>query len=226
MTTLIAEDVLLLFLDDETGRLDSAFYDELLGGAVLLELALAGNLEVREAEGRWASSKVHVLTDATVPEHEVLRDGQRVVQEKERSAQDLVSAIGKGLKERLLSGLVDRGVVELEEDKVLGLFPRKRWPAVDSRHEDELRRQLAASLLDGTTPDQRTAAVISLLHAVDRAHRTIDNQDVPGRQVKARAKEIAEGAWAAEAVKDAVTAAQAAMTAVMVTTVITPTATT
>lgn len=217
MTTLIAEDVLLLLLDDETGRLESTHLDPLLGGAVLMELAMAGNLEVR-SRGRWSRSMVHVLTDGPVPEHELLRDALAEVRQKERTAQDLVNRIGKGLKETLLAGLVARGVVRLEEDKVLGLFPRKRWPAVDSRHEDEVRQALSAVLLSGVTPEPRTAAVVALLHAVDRAHRTIDNQGAPGRVVKARAKEIAEGEWAAKAVKDAVTAAQAAMTAVMVST--------
>ncbi|MDN5893146.1 MAG: GPP34 family phosphoprotein [Nocardioides sp.] len=217
MTTLIAEDVLLLLLDDETGRLESTHYDPLLGGAVLLELAMSGNLEVRKA-GAWSSAKVQVLTDGRRPESDVLRDGLHTVQEKERTAQDLVNRIGKGLKDRLLAGLVERGVVRLDEDKVLGLFPRKRWPAVDSGHEDEGRREISAALINGVTPDEHTAALIALLHSVDRAHRTVDNQGTPGRQVKARAKEISEGEWAAKAVKEAVAAAQAAMTAVMVAT--------
>lgn len=219
MTTLIAEDVLLLLLDDETGRLESTHLDPLLGGAVLMELALAGNLEVR-TDGTWSRSRVHVLTDGPVPGSPVLRDALVEVREKERSAQDLVPRIGKGLKDTLLDGLVERGIVRLDEDKVLGLFPRRRWPAVDSRHEDDIRQAISAALLHGVTPDQRTAALIALLHAVDRAHRTVDNQGAPGKVVKARAKEISEGEWAAKAVKDAVAAAQAAMTAVMVSTTV------
>jgi hypothetical protein len=37
--------------------------------------------------------------------------------------------------------------------------------------------------------------------------------DLPARAVKPRAKELADGAWAARAVRDAVVAAQAAITA-------------
>ena len=41
MATLIAEDLLLLLLDDESGKLTNAtFLDAGLGGALLVELAL------------------------------------------------------------------------------------------------------------------------------------------------------------------------------------------
>ena len=41
MTTLIAEDLVLLLLDDESGKLTNASYlDTGIGGALLVELAL------------------------------------------------------------------------------------------------------------------------------------------------------------------------------------------
>lgn len=213
MSYLIAEDLLLLMLDDESGKLESTHIDPLLGGAVLIELAMGERLEVRR-DGTWSRAKVHVLTDGGTPDDPVLVAALRTVAEKERTAQDLVNRLGKGLKQQLLARLTERGIVRHESDKVLGLFPRDRWPAVDSHHEDDVRRQLAASLLEGVAPDDRTAALVSLLHAVDRAHRTLaDNHGLSGRQVKARAKEISEGEWAAKAVRDAVASAQAAMIA-------------
>ena len=54
---------------------------------------------------------------------------------------------------------------------------------------------------------------MALLHAVGRAHKTIPHEGMSGAEVRARAKEISEGAWAAKAVKDAITAAQAAVIA-------------
>ena len=55
-----------------------------------------------------------------------------------------------------------------------------------------------------------------MLAAVGHAHKVVERGDVPAKEIKARAKEIADGAWAAKAVKDAVAAAQAAMTAAIV----------
>ena len=77
------------------------------------------------------------------------------------------------------------------------------WPTVDSAHEEEVRRRLSDVLVRGLTPDQRTAALVALLHAVGRAHKVVAAEGLPAGAVKARAKEIAEGAWAAQAVKDA-----------------------
>ena len=65
-------------------------------------------------------------------------------------------------------------------------------------------------LVDGNEPDPRTGALVALLHAVDRAHKTVPHEGVSDREVKKRAKEVAEGQWAAKAVKDAIAAATAA----------------
>ena len=95
---------------------------------------------------------------------------------------------------------------------MLGIFPRETWPAEDSRHEDEVRRRLHDVLVVGTTPDERTGALVALLLAVDRAHKVLPGLDGPARRrVKARAKEVAEGAWAAKAVRAAVEAMQSAV---------------
>ena len=61
-----------------------------------------------------------------------------------------------------------------------------------------------------TSPTPRTGALVALLHAVDRAHKTVPHDGVSDREVKKRAKQVAEGQWAAKAVKDAIAAATAA----------------
>ena len=212
--TLIAEDLLLLLLDDEGGTLPSGLaVKEVLGGAVLVELAMLEAVEVRKA-GSWGRSKVYA-TGRAAPEDPELRDALARVEEKDRTAQDLVGRLGRGLKERLTDRLAERGILERRDGRVLGVFPHTTWPAADTAHEGEVRRALTAALVQGFTPDDRTAALIALLHAVDRAHKTVDSQGLGSRAVKKRAKEIAEGDWAAKAVRDAVQASQAAMVAVI-----------
>jgi hypothetical protein len=214
VVTLIAEDLLLLLLDDEKGTLTgSAHPQPALGGAVLAELALAGAVTVAEKKGPWRSAKV-VATPGAEPEDDVLRAAYGVVAERPRGAQDLVGRLGKGLQERLAERLVARGVLERREHLVLGLVPRTRWPARDMAREEEVRRQLAAALVQGVQPDQRTAALVALLAALDRAHKVVDHEGLPRREVRRRAKEIAEGAWAAQAVRDAINASTAAVAAV------------
>jgi hypothetical protein len=62
-------------------------------------------------------------------------------------------------------------------------------------------------------PEPRTAALVALLSAIDRAHKVVDRDGLPAGQVRKRAKEIAKGEWAAKAVKDAISASTAAVTA-------------
>lgn len=208
---LIAEDLLLLLLDDETGAPQSSYLTTALGGAVLVELALNSCISVEDGS-RWHAAKVAPIGGAQ-PTDPVLAEGLATVAERPRTAQDLVNRLGKGLEESLADRLVQRGILERREDRLLGLFPRKRWPSVDLSHEQELRRSLTAALVAGQDPDQRTAALIALLSALDRSHQSVDHEGIKARDVKRRAKEIAEGDWAAAAVRDAIQAATAAMIA-------------
>lgn len=213
MATLIAEDMLLLLLDDEKGSdVLTSYVATVLGGAVLIELAMIGAVDVEEKSSVWRSAKVRV-NPAVVPEDEVLRRAAEVVAQKDRSAQDLVDRLGKGLKEQLADRLVQRGILGQRRDKVLGLFPRTRWPAIDSAHEARVRQALTATLVQGIDPGPRTAAVVALLSSIDRAHKVVDHRGLSRNDVRKRAKAIAEGEWAATAVRDAVSAATAAVAA-------------
>jgi hypothetical protein len=216
MAMLIAEDLLLLLLDDESGKLtNSTYLDTGIGGALLVELALGSHVEVVKGSGMWARAKVHTA-DATGPTDPVLVEALSLVTEKERTAQDLVGRLGKKRREPLLSRLEADGILRRQDDKVVGLFPRRRWPAVDSSHEADVRRKLGDTLLRGVDPDPHTAALVAVLSSMDLAHKVIDREGIPARQVKERAKQVADGDWAAKAVKDAIAAAQAAVTAAVV----------
>jgi hypothetical protein len=132
------------------------------------------------------------------------------------SAQDLVGRLGKKRRETLLDRLEAAGIVQRKDDHVLGLFPRRRWPALDSTHEADVRRQLGDALVRGATPQERTAALVAVLSSMDLAHKVIDLEGRPARAVRLRAKEISDGDWAAKAVKDAISAAQAAVAGAVV----------
>jgi hypothetical protein len=149
------------------------------------------------------------------PDDPVLTAAWATVGEKERTARSLVERLGKGLSETLCRRLVERGILERRDDKILGLFPRTRWPARDSSHEEAVRRALTTVLVQGQQPDPRTGALVALLHAVDRAHKTVPHEGVSAREVKKRAKEVADGLWAPKAVRDAIAAATAATVAAM-----------
>ena len=213
METLVAEDLLLLLLDDEKGTLTTSSAQPALGGALLVELALTGAVEIGTKASPWHTAKVRAV-EGSAPPDPVLREAYEVVAQRPRTAQDLVDRLGKGVKERLADRLVERGVLRREDGRVLGLFPRTRWPEVDSTHEEQVRRALTAVLVQGAEPDERTGALVALLSALDKAHRVVDRDGLSSREVRRRAKEIAQGDWAAKAVRDAIAASTAVIAAV------------
>lgn len=210
---LIAEDLLLLAYDDESGRPDtwiSSYLDPALGGALLVELTEAGRIAL-EGEGR--KGRLRVL-DATPTGDPVLDDAlARLEKHPGRRPKDAIGKLTKGLRRALLDGLADRGVLRHERGRILGIFPMSTWPAEDSTHEDALRSRLRDILVTGLTPDPHTAAIIALLQAIDVVPRVVDRSE--RKVAKARAKEIAEGDWAAEATKKAVQEMTAAMLVVI-----------
>jgi hypothetical protein len=216
--TLIAEDLLLLLLDDVKGTVSAwGSTDAVLGGAVLAELAVAGLVTVDDHQSIWRTDKVHAAGEPPADLDPVLAEALATIAEKDRKASDLVGRIGKGLEERLATRLADRGVLERRDGKLLGLFPRTTWPTKDSSHEDGVRRAVTSALVEGQDPDERTGALIALLAAVDQAHQgVVAGTGAKKRELNQRAKQIAEGQWAAKAVKDAVDAATAAMVGAVV----------
>ena len=214
--TSLAEDLLLLLLDDERGTLPGQHCDLALGGAVLADLALHGAVTVPGKTRVWRTARVRAVPGAA-PDDPVLRDALALVARRERSAEDLVRRIGRGPRPRLVDRLGDRlaeqGILRRVDERVWGLVPRTRWPVLETAHEERLRRALTATLVSGAEPDQRTAALVGLLAAVNRAHRSVDHDGLSNREVRQRARQVAEGDWAAKAVRDAVRAATAAASA-------------
>jgi len=209
---LLAEDLLLLLTDDETGKavVEGTVLDHALAGALLLELTIAGVVDVAEADEEVKEGRLVIRrTDSDSTGDEVLGEALRRLEGKVgKKPQDAVPALTKGLRERLYERLAQHGIVSVERDKVLGLFPRTRWPAADVEHERQVRTRLRDMLVHGVFDDERTGALISLLSAVDAIPKVIDPRDagMDKRDLKKRAKALAEGQWASEAVRKSVAA--------------------
>jgi hypothetical protein len=211
MTVLpLPDELLLLAYDDAAGKplISTTALDLALAGAVLVELTLAGRIAV---EGR----KVRVVDPTPVddPVAEAAFDRIRAAG-KPRDPKNWLSPLSKGLREKILDRLVETGVVEREESRVLGLFRSVRYPALNPAPETAAHGRLDAAIRHGEEPPdpagRHTAALASLVHAVDLGPKLFP--DLPAKVVKARLTEISEGDWAGKAVKDAILAIQVALT--------------
>ncbi|MFJ3836820.1 GOLPH3/VPS74 family protein [Streptomyces sp. NPDC054904] len=214
MAITLAEEIMLLSLDDESG---AAKQRQAAGwavaGGILLELVLAERVSV--------SGKYLTLVDPT-PTGEKLLDSRLLLiqawlrgRDKRRVTEWLTKDNSKAVGAALES-LEERGLVVEEVRKVLGVFPRRRHPEADGSVESALRERLAAVVLESAEPDERTAGLISLLHSA-KLHRLAFPGPV-GKTVAPRMQEIATGQWAAESVRTAIRDMQAAVVAATVAT--------
>jgi hypothetical protein len=209
-------DELLLLVYDDAGSPQASMQsvDYGLAGALLTELMLAERIAVPD--------KRVVVTDAG-PTGDPLVDQAlaRVAADRRgRKPKDWIGPLSSGLRPKVLDRLVAAGLLRREQDRVLWVFPRTRFPSTSGAEplpETEARRRLLAAV-DGTGPvDPRTAALCALVRAVGVERLAVP--DRPKRQVQERFAEIVAAAWPADAVRKAITEMEAAVaTAVTVAT--------
>lgn len=207
---------MLVLTDDDTGKttVDRQTLNYGLAGAVMIELAARGLLDVAD-EGEAVKSGRIVLRRGDPPTEPVLASALTVLYDLQgKKPQSALTKLSKDLHVEVVGGLVARGILRMDEHRVLGLFPVSRWPAEDSRHEAEVSRTLIDVLNGARTADPRSAALIALLSALDQVGKLDGLADK--RDAKRRAKEIAASDWGATAVLRAVQAVQAAVTASIV----------
>ncbi|MEV6599080.1 GPP34 family phosphoprotein [Actinoplanes sp. NPDC051346] len=203
----IAEEfTLLAYRNDGSPEIDSTRLNYGLGGALLLELALAHRID--------AEDKKVVVRDPA-PLGDPLLDealGRIAAEPKVRKPGHWVSAFAKDTRRRTLDALVDAGVLTRQQDKVLLVFDRTRYPATDGVEpvpETEARQRLVAAV-SGTGPvEPRTAALCALVGATGMDRKVFG--DLNRQQTKKRLKEISEDSWAATAVKKTIEEIQAAV---------------
>lgn len=222
---LIAEDLILLAFDDETGKASSGVsnLDYALAGALLIELAMLGRIDVSGEEDEGKAGRLLVLDTTPTGEPALDEALDQVAKLDGKKPKDVLSPLTRNaLRTRLLTGLADRGILDKEEGRFLGIFSTTRWPATDSEHEAGVRQALHRVLVGGERPAERSAALIALLTATDSVHKVLDVASDDRDVVQRRAKEIAEGNWVSDAMRKAVEEITAAvMVAVFVPTIMT-----
>jgi len=215
---ILSEDVLLLLIDDASGKfvVDKTRLDLALAGGVLLDLATLGRVDVT-GPGEQVKAGRLVVRDAGPTDDPVLDEALRRIGELgPKKPESVVPKLVKGLRQDLLGRLIGRGILRAQEGRVLGIFPSHSWPALDSGHERQVRAGLHDVLVAGRSPAPREAALVSLLHAIDQVPKALGDVGVPARELRRRAKDVAAGGFADEAVRRAVQAINAAtMAAVM-----------
>jgi hypothetical protein len=214
---LLAEDLLLLITDDASGRLAAAGsqVDAGLGGANLVELTLLGKVDITGEQDQGKPGRI-IVRDPAPPEDDVLDAALETLAARQGSKPSaVIGPLGKNLRPVLYERLATAGVLRAGRGRALGIFPTRTWPTQDPGHEAEVRQLVTQALVQPGEPDERTAALIALLHALRCEHKVVNPKpyQLSRRELRARAAEVAQGNWASEAVRKAIDEMMAAVAA-------------
>jgi hypothetical protein len=160
-----AEEIVLLNLDDETGKFQRRSGDAFghpFAGAVLMDLALHSKID--------ADLEKLFVVDPTPTGDPLLDEALAMIVASEESHDTgywLYQLAGRGaeIEAAALARLVERGILRQEEQRVLWVLHRRRYPMIDGREEKEVKRRLVDVLLSDSIPSPRDAALISLVAA-------------------------------------------------------------
>lgn len=206
---MIAEDLLLLHLNEYNGSvIGSTNIEKSLAGALLAELAIFGRVHLDAGGSVWRSARVVAVPGPPFADP-LLAHALALVAERPRSAQAVVTRLGRGLREPLLGRLAARGVIQPQERRVLGISPSTGWFATSAEPVAGLRGHIAAALTGSAPLTPATGALVALLHADGTINKVVGVPGISGREVNRRAKVIGEAWWPADAVRRVIAAAAA-----------------
>ncbi len=162
MKLTIAEEITLLRLHDNDGSLLripdwSARYS--MSGALLMELAEAGRIDSDLKKLYIVSTEPigHPLVD------DVLQSiASDPTQRDIRYWIELITDQADEIHEDAINGLVEKGVVERQDTKLLWVFKARKYPIIDGAADQEVKIRLFDVLMSNSIPSPRDVIVINL----------------------------------------------------------------
>ncbi|MFP4084593.1 MAG: GOLPH3/VPS74 family protein [Desulfonatronovibrio sp.] len=199
-----AEEILLLTLDDKTGTFYNLPKDVIrtaLAGALLMDLALANRID---------TDLESLTVVSTEPTGDPLID--QVLQRLQGSdsrhttshwVNEIAWHSGK-LREQVLQSLIDKGVLKIQDRKILWVFAKRKYPLMNDREVKEVRARLRELVFNQDIPDPREAVLIGLLYACNMVDTLFTEQELP--EVMPRLTELAKldliGREVAQSIRD------------------------
>lgn len=161
----LAEELLLLGLDDESGEIILSVSTALpygIAGAILLELHLRNRIEL--------TNKSVTIKDITNTGDEILDEVLNLIKIKVSIEEPkywirTINGSVDDLVDRIIDGLVKKGVLKKEEKRIFWIIPVDRFPTKDPLPEVHTRILIRSIVLESVEPTERTLALLSLIKA-------------------------------------------------------------
>jgi Golgi phosphoprotein 3 (GPP34) len=195
----IAEDLFLLLLDNASAQpgLDRGRRERVLAGAVLLDLAHACRIRPAMPNEPVETGRLVALS-VPGPMDPVVAPAFELLQRRPLRPANAVKRLSKHTEQNLASYLEYTGQIRRVRLNSKRFGHSYAWPLTNRDRVAHARSALLASLFERRPPAPPTAAIISLLHAVDGLGALLSLNDRGWRWVHARAGEIAMGSWVDE----------------------------
>jgi hypothetical protein len=160
----LAEELLLVALDDERGSLlplPPFAMEVACAAALIMDLTLLGRIDT-DAE--------RLMVISSTPTGQPLLDevlAQVSAEGPVRSTAGWLNSLATGveLRDRIIEALVQRGVLQSVEKRLLWVFKTRVYPPTSGLEEREVKSRVMALLYSDEIPEPRDALLIGLLRA-------------------------------------------------------------
>lgn len=165
MSLTMPEEILLLMLDDQSGRLQERAApsgDYAIAGAILAELALAGRVDTDPG-------RLYVVDPK--PTGDALQDrvlAQLAASKETHDSRHWIETLGAdadAYRDVLFDRLVKKGILKRVEGRFLWVFPERRYPVIDDKEEREVKARILGVLFKDEIPEPRDSLLIGLCRA-------------------------------------------------------------
>ena len=184
----LAEELLLLAYDDQTGKATGSRIglDLAMSAAVMIDLALAGRIA-------YVDGFLKVIDPTPIGDPIADAVLAKAAADDPHTPAQWLQRLRHGLRARVLGDLVERGVVRDVDETQMGVIHVHRYPTTDPAVEAEIRKRLADALITEEMPDERTAALATLLTAT-RMEPALRLPPSEAAEAHRRLEQIANGA--------------------------------
>ncbi len=201
----IAEEIMLLLLEDEEGRfihVPELSVRCVLSGAVLMELALKNKVDT-DLEKLFVINSEPLgdkLLDPTLAKLAATEETKDARYWVEHCATD-----ADQIRTQALTSLCEAGVLEKKDDRFLWVFKTRRYPIRDGKVDREVKHRIMSILFSDEIPEPRDIIIVGLVDACglfrhllsEREHKgarerikMIRRMDLIGQAVTSSVREI------------------------------------
>ena len=175
----LSEELLLITLDDESGKLLDSIkpfsFDIAIAASLIMELTLKGKLDTD-------ARKLFVVSSEETGDAILDQALAIIVAEKNpQSTSDWLKRFahyGDTLSDKVIESLVNKGVVQLVEKRLLWVLKTRAYPATSGIEESEVRSRIMQLLNNDEIPNPSDALLIGLLRATGIMNRLLSSTEL------------------------------------------------